>query len=88
MFFDASGNMEEFNLIVFLMVTYSVAGALPLGIIITACILSTDATATATIVYAIAWKSVLQQPSPNSTNERRVILNAIDISQVRLFKIS
>ena len=34
-FFDSSGNMDEFNLRVFLMVTHSVVGALPLGIILT-----------------------------------------------------
>jgi len=32
---DSSSNMEEFNLRVFMLVTYSVVGALPLGIIIT-----------------------------------------------------
>ena len=34
-FLDSSSNMEEFSLRVFLMVTHSVVGALPLGIIIT-----------------------------------------------------
>ena len=34
-FFDSSGGMEEFNLRVFLMVTHTPIGALPLGIIIT-----------------------------------------------------
>ena len=34
-FCDSSSNMEEFNLRVFMMVTHSVCGALPLGIIIT-----------------------------------------------------
>ena len=35
MFLDSSGGMEEFNLRLFLMVTHSPYGALPLGIIIT-----------------------------------------------------
>ena len=34
-FFDSSGGMEEYNLRVFLMVTHSFVGALPLGIIVT-----------------------------------------------------
>ena len=34
-FFDSSANMEEYNLRVFLMVTYSNVGALPLEIILT-----------------------------------------------------
>ena len=34
-FIDSSSNMEEFNLRVFIIVTHSVCGALPLGIIIT-----------------------------------------------------
>lgn len=34
-FFDSSGGMEEFNLRVFIMVTHTPIGALPLGIIIT-----------------------------------------------------
>ena len=33
-FVDSSSNMEELNLRVFLVVTHSVAGALPLGILI------------------------------------------------------
>lgn len=35
MFMDSSSNMEEFNLRVFMLVTSSVVGALPLGIVIT-----------------------------------------------------
>ena len=34
-FLDSSGGVEELNLQVFLMVTHSFAGALPLGIIVT-----------------------------------------------------
>ena len=34
-FIDSSSNMEEFNLRVFMIVTQSVCGALPLGIIVT-----------------------------------------------------
>ena len=34
-FFDSSSNMEEYKLRVFVMVTHSPVGALPLGIIIT-----------------------------------------------------
>ena len=34
-FLDLSGGMEEYNLRVFLMVTHSSVGALPLGIIVT-----------------------------------------------------
>ena len=34
-FVDASGSMEEYNLRVFLLVTHSPVGALPLGVIVT-----------------------------------------------------
>jgi len=34
-FLDSSSNMEEYNLRVFIMVTHSICGALPLGIIVT-----------------------------------------------------
>ena len=35
MFLDSSGGMEEYNMRVFLFVTHSAVGALPLGIIVT-----------------------------------------------------
>lgn len=57
-FFDSSSNMEEFNLRVFVMVTHSAVGALPLGIIITS-----DETTTTLIQAMEMFKECLSDDS-------------------------